>query len=66
MQTAKQPMTTHETAAQLVLERGMAMDDRLLRTMTKRVAGALTDKRDKGRAVSDDGPGTYQLWTVGR
>lgn len=66
MQTNKQPTTTHDTAAQLVLERGTAMEDRLLRTMTKRVACALTDKREKRLAVSDDEPVTHQLWTVGR
>jgi hypothetical protein len=30
--------------------------------MTKRVAAALRDQREKGRATSQDGPGTYQLW----
>lgn len=66
LRTAKQPMTTREIAAQMILQRGLAMDDRMLRTMTKRVAGALRDQREKGRAVSDTGLGTYQLWEIAR
>jgi hypothetical protein len=38
----------------------------MLRTMTKRVATALRDQRDKGRATSEEGPGNYQLWEVER
>jgi len=66
LRTAKAPMTTREIAAQMILERGLAMDDRMLRLMTKRVAGALGDQREKGRATSDAGLGTYQLWTVAK
>jgi len=34
--------------------------------MTKRVGGALRDKRDKGLVRSVEGAGLYQLWEVVR
>lgn len=65
LRTADEPLTTREIAAQMLLERAMdTTDQRMLRTMTKRVACALRDQRDKGRARSEDGPGTYQLWQI--
>jgi hypothetical protein len=65
LRTSKEPLTTREIAAQMLLERAMdAEDQRMLRTMTKRVGVALRDQRDKGRAVSVDGPGQFQLWQV--
>lgn len=64
---AKEPPTTCEIATQMLLERAMDTDDvRMLRTMTKRVAAARREQRDRGRAVSEDRPGTYQLWEVVR
>lgn len=67
LRTAREPLTTREIAAQMLLERAMDTDDqRMLRTMTRRVAAALREQRDKGRAASEDGPGTYQLWAIVR
>lgn len=65
LRTAKEPLTTREIAAQMLLERAMDAEDvKMLRVMTRRVASALRDQRDKGRVESEDGPGTYQLWRV--
>src|SRR4051812_4750685 len=65
LRTAKEPLTTREIAAQMLLERAMDAEDRkLLRLMTKRVGVALRDQRDRGRACSTEGPGQYQLWTI--
>lgn len=65
LRTSKEPLTTREIAAQMLLERAMDAEDRkLLRTMTKRVGVALRDQREKGRACSEDGPGQYQLWMI--
>lgn len=65
LRTSKEPLTTREIAAQMLLERAMdAEDQRMLRLMTKRVGVALREQRDKGRAASVDGPGQYQLWVV--
>jgi hypothetical protein len=67
LRTAKEPLTTREIAAQMLLERAMdAEDQRMLRVMTKRVGVALREQRDKGRAASVEGPGQFQLWTVAK
>lgn len=67
LRQSKEPLTSREIAAQMLLERALdTSDTRMLRTMTKRVSAALREQRDKGRAVSEDGPGTYQLWQVCR
>ena len=67
LRQAKEPLTTREIAAQMLLERAMdAEDAKILRVMTKRVATALRDQRDKGRTISIEGPGNYQLWEVAR
>lgn len=65
LRTSKEPLTTREIAAQMLLERAMdAEDQRMLRLMTKRVGVALREQRDKGRACSTEGPGQYQLWQI--
>jgi hypothetical protein len=67
LRQSKEPLTSREIAAQMLLERAMDTDDqKMLRIMTKRVSTALRDQRDKGRVMSQDGPGTYQLWEVAR
>lgn len=66
LRQSKEPLTTREIAAQMLLERAMDAEDvRMLRVMTKRVATALRDQRDKRRVTSEEGPGNYQLWRVG-
>ena len=66
LRQSKEPLTSREIAAQMLLERAMSPDDaRMLRTMTKRVGAALREQREKGRVQSEDGPGTYQLWKIG-
>lgn len=67
LRQSKEPLTSREIAAQMLLERAMDADDqKMLRIMTKRVSTALRDQRDRGRVTSEDGPGTYQLWEVVR
>ena len=67
LRQSKEPLTSREIAAQMLLERALdTSDQRMLRTMTKRVGAALREQRDKGRVASEDGPGTYQLWSVAR
>lgn len=49
LRAAREPLTSREIAAQMLLERAMdAEDARMLRVMTKRVATALRDQRDPG------------------
>lgn len=67
LRQARDPLTTSEIAAQMILERGLDAGDRkLLPLMVRRVGSALRHQRDKGRVVSSEGPGNYQLWTVVR
>jgi len=67
LRQARDPLTTSEIAAQMILERGLDAGDRkLLPLMVRRVGSALRHQRDKGRVVSSEGPGNYQLWTVNR
>lgn len=65
LRQSREPLTSREIAAQMLLERAMDAEDvKMLRTMTKRVATALRDQRDRGRVDSIEGPGTYLLWRV--
>ena len=66
LRQAKEPLISREIAAQLILERGMAMDIKMLRIMTKRCATSLRLQRDNGTVVSVQGPGQYHLWEVKR
>lgn len=66
LRTAKEPITAREIAGKMVLDRGLAMDAKLLKTMTKRVGCALRDKREKGVARVVEGGGMYQLWELVR
>ena len=67
LRQARDPLTTREIAAQMILERGMDAGDRnLLPLMTRRVGSALRHQRDKGLVLSSEGPGNYQLWTIAR
>lgn len=67
LRVASEPMTARDIARQLIVERGLdANDDRLLRLMRQRVATSLRYQRDKGVAISKDGPGMYNLWELVR
>lgn len=67
LRQAREPLTTKEIAAQMLLERALDVNDqKLLNLMVRRVGSALRHQRDKGNAVSTDGPGNYQLWTINR
>lgn len=67
LRQAREPLTTREIAAQMILERGLDAGDRkLVPLMVRRVGSALRHQRDKGLVVSSDGPGNYQLWTISR
>jgi hypothetical protein len=67
MRQSRDLLTTREIAAQMLLERAMGADDvKLLRIMTRRVATALRDQRERGTVRSEQGPGQYQLWELAR
>jgi len=65
LRQATEPLTTRDIALQLLIERALdKSDQRLLRTMTKRVGVALRIQRDKGLTRSEQGPGQYMLWEI--
>lgn len=65
MRKASEPLTSSDIAAQLIAERALDQSDRTLhRLMTKRVGVALRGQRDKGVAVSSEGPGMSVLWKL--
>lgn len=67
LRQARDPLTTREIAAQMILERGLDAGDRkLLPLMVRRVGSALRHQRDKGLVQSSEGPGNYQLWVIAR
>ena len=67
LRQSRDPLTTSEIAAQMILERGLdAGDRRLLPLMVRRVGSALRHQRDKDRVASSEGPGNYQLWIICR
>lgn len=67
LRQAREPLTSREIAAQMLLERAMDAEDvKMLRVMTKRVSTALRSQREAGRVRSQQGPGTYALWEVER
>jgi len=67
LRQARDPLTTSEIAAQMIIERGLDAGDRkLMPLMVRRVGSALRHQREKGLVVSSDGPGNYQLWRVAR
>lgn len=64
LRTARDPMTSREIAAQMVIERGMAADQKMLKLMTKRVSTCLNRQRSLGRAESSEGAGFHLLWVI--
>jgi len=66
LRTARDPMTSREIAAQMVIQRGIAADQKMLKLMTKRVSVCLKRQRDLGRALSSEGPGFHLLWVIKR
>lgn len=67
LRQSRDMLTTREVAAQMLLERAMNADDvKLLRMMTRRVAAALREQRDRGSVRWEQGPGQYGLWEIAR
>ncbi|MGQ3100492.1 MAG: hypothetical protein ACT6Q5_08585 [Sphingopyxis solisilvae] len=67
MRVANKPLTSREIAAQMIVQRGLASTPKLLNLMSRRIAGCLRDKRDKGlvRNVETRG-GQYLEWEIAR
>jgi hypothetical protein len=67
LRMARNPMTSREIAAQMIVERGLTADGATLNTMTKRCSTALRALSQKGLAVWEEGEaGFWKLWTIAR
>jgi hypothetical protein len=66
LRVAKGPLNTREIAAMLVSQRGLEASGEILNIMTRRVACALRDKRDKGLVRSLEESGLWLQWEIVR
>lgn len=48
LRLSKKPLTAREMAAQMIVDRGMTATPALVNLMTRRVAGCLRDRRERG------------------
>jgi hypothetical protein len=64
LRQASEPLTSRDVALQLIAERALDPNDKMVRLMTKRCGVALRGQRDKGVTVSDEGPGMSVLWRL--
>lgn len=66
LRVAKGPVTAREIAAQIVAQRGLESDHGILNVMTRRVAGVLRDKRERGAVRSIEETGLWLQWEIVR
>lgn len=66
LRVAKGPVTAREIAAQIVTQRGLGSDHGILNVMTRRVAGVLRDKRERGAVRSIEETGLWLQWEIAR
>lgn len=66
LRIAKGPQTAREIASQIVAQRGLDSDPGILNVMTRRVAGVLRDKRERGLVRSLEETGLWLQWEVVR
>lgn len=67
LRQATEPMTTRDVALEMLVTRAMdPSDQRMLRTMLRRVGTALRMQRDNGAVRSKQGTGQFVLWEVAR
>lgn len=65
LRQAAEPLTTRDIAVEMLVSRALdKSDQRLLRTMTKRVGVALRTQREAGRTKAEQGPGQMMLWEI--
>lgn len=64
LRQASEALTARDVALQLIAERALDPNDKLIRLMTKRCGVALRGQRDKGVTASKEGPGMSVLWRL--
>lgn len=60
LRAAQRPLTSREIASAMIVNRGLAATPKLLNLMTRRVAGCLRDKRERG--LVENVPTRGGLW----
>ena len=66
LRVAKGPLSSREIASMVVAQRGLEATGEILNIMTRRVAGALRDKRDRGIVRSIEETGLWLQWEIVR
>lgn len=67
MRVANKPLTSREIAGQMIVQRGLASTPKLLNLMSRRIAGCLRDKRDRGLVTNvETRGGQYLEWEIAR
>lgn len=65
MRASQRPLTSREIASQMIVNRGLASTPKLLNLMTRRVAGCLRDKRERGLVENvETRGGLYLEWRI--
>ena len=65
LRASQKPLTSREIAAEMIVQRGLAATPKLLNLMTRRVAGCLRDKRERGLAENAETRGGQWLeWRI--
>jgi hypothetical protein len=65
LRRAKNPLTTHEVTMHVMAERHLnTTDERMRRTIHKRVGACLKHHRNQARLKSVKGPGSFMVWEV--
>ncbi len=66
LRVAKGPLTARELASMVIAQRGIDHDPGILNVMTRRVATALRDQREKGVVRSIEETGLWLQWELVR
>lgn len=66
LRVAQGPLTAREIASMVVAQRGLDHDAGILNIMTRRVAGVLRDKRERGIVRSLEETGLWLQWEIVR
>lgn len=66
LRVASGPLSTREIASMVIAQRGLEASGEILNIMTRRVAHALRDKREKGLVRSLEETGLWLQWEIVR
>jgi hypothetical protein len=67
LRVSRKSMTSREIAAEMIVQRGLIATPQLLNIMSKRIAGCLRDKRERGLVrVASDPQAFWLEWEIAR